>query len=55
MSRRKTHEEFVKEVFDLVGNEYEVISQYKTSKEKIVMRHHICNKDYEVKTSNFLS
>lgn len=55
MSRRKTHEEFVKEVFDLVGNEYEVISQYKTSKEKIVMRHHICNKDYEVKPSNFLS
>lgn len=53
--RRKTHEEFVKEVFDLVGNEYEVIGHYETAIKKIEMKHNVCGKTYEVKPSNFLS
>lgn len=55
MSKRKTHEEFVREVFGLVGSEYEVIGHYETAIKKIEMKHNICGKTYDVRPSNFLS
>ncbi|MCM3154479.1 hypothetical protein M3611_20940 [Priestia megaterium] len=54
MPRRKTQEEFVKEVYDLVGNEYTVMSEYKNKRTKITMRHSLCGNAYEILTESFL-
>jgi len=53
-NKRKTQEEFEKEVYDLVGQEYTVIGEYVTGKTDIIMRHNICNREYPVKPRNFL-
>jgi len=50
----KTTEEFKKEVYDLVGNEYTVLGEYINNKTKIKMKHNICNNVYEVTPTNFL-
>lgn len=50
----KTTEEFKKEVFDLVGDEYEVLGKYKDSVTKIEMKHKVCGYEYEVRPNNFL-
>lgn len=46
MSRRKTHEEFVAEVKDKLGDGYEVIGRYTLSKNKIKMKHIKCGHEY---------
>ncbi|PGK25182.1 hypothetical protein CN902_24115 [Priestia megaterium] len=51
----KTQEIFLKEVFDLVGNEYEVLGEYTRTHGKIKMRHNLCGYEYEVAPSKFLS
>lgn len=50
----KTHEQFLKEVYSLVGNEYEVVGQYINSRINILIRHNLCNNSYEVTPDNFL-
>lgn len=53
----KTNEEFVKQVYDLVGNKYTFIEKYINAETKIKVRHNCkkCNNyEYEVKPSNFL-
>jgi len=42
MGRKKTHEEFCKEVYNLVGDEYEVIGKYVNTRTKIKMKHNKC-------------
>lgn len=54
MPKKKTHEEFVKEVFNLVGNKYAVVGKYTGSLNKIKMYHNNCNSYYDVQPSNFL-
>lgn len=54
LSRKKTHEEFAKEVYNLEGENYDVISKYINSYTKILMRHNSCGTEYEVIPSNFL-
>lgn len=39
MSKRKTHEEFLREVYDLVREEYIVIGEYVNARTKIVIKH----------------
>lgn len=51
---KKTHDEFVKEVYDLVGDEYDVKNKYKNVKSKVLMRHNTCGNEYWVKASHFL-
>lgn len=53
--KRKTHDEFVKEVYDLVGNEYTVVGKYEKAREKIKIRHNICNYEYLVLPNAFTS
>lgn len=55
MNGRKTHQQFIKEVYQLVNNEYSVLSEYTTTHDYILMRHNICNHQYYVKPSKFLS
>lgn len=51
----KTHEEFTKEVFDLVNNEYEIVNEYKGSLNPIYIKHNICGNIYKLnKAGNFL-
>lgn len=52
---RKTHEQFVREVEELVGDEYIVKSPYVLSKERIVMEHKNCGEEWQVTPAAFLS
>lgn len=54
MGRKKTHEEFVDEVYSLVGNEYDVIGTYDGALKKIEMFHMECGSSYHVLPANFL-
>jgi predicted Zn-ribbon and HTH transcriptional regulator len=53
-NNRKTTEEFKEEIYDLVGNEYTVLGEYKNNKTKILMIHNKCNKKYKVRPRDFL-
>lgn len=58
MGRQKTHEEFVKEVFELVNDEYSVIGVYVKASRKLMMRHNNenCNNfEYLVSPNKFIS
>lgn len=52
---RKTNEQFVKEVYDLVGDEYNVISVYKSSKDRVKIKHNKCGHIWNITPSSFLS
>ena len=54
-SRMKTHEQYVEEVRELVGDEYTVIGTYKGATEKIRFRHNVCGLEYEVMPNGFTS
>lgn len=54
LKRTKTHEQFIQEVFDLVGNEYTVLNHYEKSGIYIKIKHNICNHEYSVTPENFL-
>lgn len=54
MARRKTNEEFVKEVYDLVGDEYIFLDKYIDSKTKIKCKHNQCGKIWSISPNNFL-
>lgn len=56
MSRRKTNEEFIKEVFELVGDEYIFLDKYNGSTNYLRIKHNIdsCNHVYEVQPKYFL-
>lgn len=50
----KTHEQFVREVFELVNDEYEVLGKYNGDSNKVSMKHNICDKEYPATPTNFL-
>lgn len=52
---KKTTEEFKQEVKNLVGNEYEVVSNYVSNHIKVKMFHKECNRTYEVTPGHFLT
>lgn len=53
--RRKTNEEFLKEVHGLVGDEYLFLENYKTTHVKLKVKHIKCGHIYNVSPANFLS
>lgn len=53
--RRKTHEEFSKEVSLVDEGEYEVVGKYITAKEETVIKHKVCGKEFSVTPHGFLS
>jgi Zn ribbon nucleic-acid-binding protein len=55
MPKKKTHEEFVDEVFQLVGDEYVVLSEYQSTKIKVLLKHNVCGYTWGIAPSNFLS
>jgi hypothetical protein len=52
--KKKTHEKFIKEVYELVGTEYEIINEYTGNAKKIKIKHTICNNIYEISPNSFL-
>jgi Zn finger protein HypA/HybF involved in hydrogenase expression len=52
--RRGTNEGFKKEVYGLVGDEYSILTDYKTTHNHVLMKHEKCGYEYEVMPSNFL-
>ena len=51
---RKTNKQFKQEIYELVGNEYTFLEDYRGNETKIKVKHNKCGKIYEVKPSNFL-
>jgi Zn ribbon nucleic-acid-binding protein len=51
---RKSTEEFKKEIWSLVRNEYELLSNYINSKVHVDMKHNKCGTMYKVTPNNFL-
>lgn len=54
INRRKTTKQFKKEVYELVNNEYLVVSEYISSNEKIKFYHKKCNKIFKMTPNSFL-
>jgi len=52
--RRKTHEQFVKDVYELTSGDYTVLGSYEKNSAKIKMKHNNCGHVYEVTPGNFL-
>jgi hypothetical protein len=51
---RKTQDEFVQNMNDLYGNEYEVIGQYVNNKTKILIKHKLCECEFSKRPSELL-
>jgi hypothetical protein len=51
----KTTEEYKKDVYSAVANEYLVLSEYLGRSKKILMQHTFCSNSYEVTPKDFLS
>jgi hypothetical protein len=51
----KTHNQFIKEVCELVKNEYEILSNYVNAHTKVLIRHNFCNTEYKVKPHMFIN
>mgnify|MGYP005756758865 CR=1 FL=1 len=52
---RKTNEEFKKEVYELVGDEYSIRSKYINNKTKMEFKHNICGHKFLMTPHNFLA
>ena len=52
---QKTTEDFKKEVKELVGNEYIVLSEYKTNKDLITFKHTICGNIFKMSPKAFIN
>lgn len=53
MAVKITTESFKKEIYDLYGNDYTLLSEYKLSHVKVKMRHNVCGHEYEVTPNKF--
>lgn len=53
-SRKKTNEQFLNEVHNLVGNEYTLLEPYKGTKTKIKIKHNVCGNVYKTRPDQFL-
>ena len=50
----KTTDTFKKEVYELVGEEYDVLSEYKNCHDKILIRHNKCKNEFKIEPNNFI-
>ena len=50
----RTHESIVSQIYELVQNEYSVLSEYKGSNENMRFRHNICKHEFNMSPHNFI-
>lgn len=55
MGKRITTEDFKHTIFELTGNDFELLSEYKTAKTKVLMKHNKCGNKFEITPDNFKS
>ena len=55
MTKKKTHEEFVQEVKEKYGDEYEVLGEYVNNRTKILIRHNYCKHQWCIVPHSLLS
>lgn len=53
-NKKKTTEQYTQEVFDLCGDEFKVLGEYKGNKIKIEMYHKTCGRTFMIKPNHFL-
>lgn len=53
-NKKKDTESFKKEVYELVGDEYEIVGEYTTSKSPVLIKHTICGCTFEKTPELFL-
>ncbi|WP_321834943.1 hypothetical protein [Clostridium butyricum] len=51
---KKTTEQFKKEVYELVKDEYEVLGEYKSTHTPILLKHNICGNTFSMSPKSFL-
>ncbi len=54
MVRRKTNDEFKEEFYDLVGDEYTLLTEYQGRHGKITVKHNECGTEYKTAAGDFL-
>ena len=52
-NQKKTTDIFKNEVYDLVKDEYTILGEYITARDKISVKHNKCNTEYDVTPDNF--
>ena len=52
--QKKTTEQFKKEVYDIVGDEFEVVGEYISANSPILIKHHVCGHTHSMTPSSFL-
>lgn len=53
-SRKKSQENFIKEVYNLVNEEYSILGEYEGTDKNVLMRHNLCKNEWAVKPQSFL-
>lgn len=54
IGKKKTHKEFINQIYQLVGEEYSVEEEYIDSRTPIKIKHKICNYEWPITPDNFL-
>lgn len=52
-THNKTDEEFKKEIYELVGNEYDILGEYINCETKVLIKHNNCGHEWKVIPNNF--
>jgi hypothetical protein len=52
--KKLTHQEFCERVFHLVGNDYQILGDYKNNSTKISMKHNVCDYTWSISPNNFV-
>lgn len=55
MPKRRTHEEFVQEIYDLVGDEYTVLSKFSGVDNKVKFRHNTNGNEFMMTPYKFIN
>ena len=55
MPRKKTNEEFIKQIYDIVGNEYTFLEEYVNCETNLLVRHNKCGREYYISPDHFIS
>lgn len=55
INKSKSHDTFVSQIEDLYDNKITILGKYKNNKTNILIRHNICNYEFNVRPDNLLS
>lgn len=53
-SKRKTHKQFISEVYGIVGSEYTFLEEYVNDRTRVNVKHNVCRNIYSVTPSSFI-